>query len=275
MAIYLIDPGQTLWRRSQTFPALINLRSPQARNLQLWLPLTAPNLWQIGKPQPVSGQGTQVSAPPLFGDPTFGLVPQFDGTADAASVAMDLSGYAQITVSFWLYWNAFANDDDLCAEYSASWDGASAFIIDPNQSTSGAFFVGLSATSNKWSDTFTRPSAGAWHHYVWGVDRTTPANTVWVDGVSQTLSTFTHTAATYGNFSNSTLYLMSRATTSLFGAGKISDLRIYSGLPNTAMARALYDPATRWDLYAQPARRVMVNIASASAPKRLMTLGVG
>ena len=68
---------------------------------------------------------------------------------------------------------------------------------------------------------FTRPSAGVWHHYAFVLDTTAPAASEiipYVDG--QKVSFQQEGSGTGGGpFANSTLYLMSRDASSLFGSG--------------------------------------------------------
>ncbi|HET6866289.1 MAG TPA: hypothetical protein VFH80_10210, partial [Solirubrobacteraceae bacterium] len=91
----------------------------------------------------------------------------FDGSSGAASVAIDLSAYTQISLEFWLKWSAFANNDALAAEYTANWNNnVGAFIIDPNSSATAAFDFNAHGSSNSAHNNFPRPSAGAWHYYV-------------------------------------------------------------------------------------------------------------
>ena len=82
-----------------------------------------------------------------------------------------------------------------------------------------------------------------------------------------------------GNFRpTQNLYFMSRAGTSLFGAGRLCDVRIYAGkLLTQPEAWALYDPRTRWDLYRDPSkRRAWQGLAQAAPGARLLSLlGVG
>ena len=50
---------------------------------------------------------------------------------------------------------------------------------------------------------------------------------------------------------------------SLFGAGRLRDLRIYAGLLGGELAAAMYDPAPRYDLYWQPRRSWFAGTAAA------------
>jgi hypothetical protein len=150
----------------------------------------------------------------------------FNGTSQAiqSQSTVNLSNTATITLSFWLWWNAFANDDELALETSANYNSNNgAILIDPNSSTSSAFDVNVH-TSNYNSCNFPRPSAATWHHY--GIIASTTAQAqVWVDGKSQTVS---GGASPGGNFGNFTLNLMSRNNTTLWGAGRMSDFAIFN-----------------------------------------------
>jgi hypothetical protein len=57
-------------------------------------------------------------------------------------------------------------------------------------------------------------------------DRSGPTNKVYVDGSLQTLTTGTRSASGLGNFSNSSLYFMSRAASSLNAAGTLDEVRL-------------------------------------------------
>lgn len=170
---------------------------------------------------------------------------QFDGVNDAMTIPMSISGLSRITVAFWMKWDAYANNDDLAMEYTNNFNSKNGFIIDPNQGT-GKFRVGISsaaATANL-SDLPARPSAGVWHHYVIVLDRTiVGANigqTVYLDGVLQTMVAATQTYVAATNFDSGSLYLMSRGAASLFGQGAIDELRIYSGALTATEALRLY-----------------------------------
>lgn len=160
------------------------------------------------------------------------------GTSDAASAAIDLSPYSVITIECWLAWAAFANNDQLLGEYSTNYNVNNAFIIDPNSSTTLGFqWVMSTSAGNHFDATMTRPGGSfVWHQYAATLDRTTPAITCYLDGVK--VSTSNSVANSIGgNFSNSTLYFMSRATSSLFGNGNLEEYAIFAGaLPASRIA---------------------------------------
>lgn len=176
----------------------------------------------------------------LAGGPTWrsdGL--GFDGTDDAASVPLDLSRYDKLTISFWMY-STFAFSMTL--EHSTDYNANNGFAV--YSDGSGAIVVGYTKTGNLyWVDSFPTPSASAWHHYTLTMDRANRANTAYVDGTLQTLTTVSHTATAGGNFANLTLYIMSRAGTTLFVAGRLNDLRFYNRILSASEAKAIYtDP---------------------------------
>lgn len=179
---------------------------------------------------------------------------KFDGTNDALSsaVSVDLTGTSVISVSFWLYWDAYASDDDLGIELSSNFGANNgSFFIDPNGS--GANFEGgITGTGGVIYDAnFTRPSAAVWHHYVFIFDYTQASNVdqikVWVDGSSQSMNIAVNQNAT-GPFGNYTLFLMTRNNAGLWGAGRLSDVAIYndaltqSEIDNLALSRVKRTP---------------------------------
>jgi hypothetical protein len=154
----------------------------------------------------------------------------FDGINDSLEATVDLSSTAIVTVTMRLYWDAYASDGDLALEFTPDLGaGFNGFGVQPN--ATGVFVCGMGgpAGGTFWTDSFTRPSAAAWHLYTFVFDRTAKVNKAWVDGVSQSLSVDSHTATLSNNFDNSTLNVMSRNNASLFGAGRMAEVAIWSG----------------------------------------------
>ena len=79
---------------------------------------------------------------------------------------------SQLTLEFWLKWNAYANDDDLAFEFTPNFnDNAGGFLVDPNAASSAASSASASAAANRATTRyFARPSAGVWHHYAFVFD---------------------------------------------------------------------------------------------------------
>jgi YD repeat-containing protein len=107
-------------------------------------------------------------------------------------------------------------------------DNDGGFLVDPNAGT--AFGVALGHNASRNNAFFTRPSAGAWHHYAFVLDSTAPAAGQVIPYVDGQPVTYTKTASGTGAgaFANSTLYFMSRGGAGLWGAGNLDELAIYS-----------------------------------------------
>ncbi len=168
----------------------------------------------------------------------------FDGTDDyvVTSSNFDLSKTSTITISFWLNWAIFANDNKLAMEFSNNYNIVSTgFAINPNYDQ-GKFQVGVSEVGYNTSE-FIRPSAGAWHHYVFVIDKTAAAANVVIPYVDGKAVAYTkgHSATTSGTFGNLPLYFMSRAGASLFGQGQIDDVRIYNYALTASQVKDIYN----------------------------------
>ena len=171
----------------------------------------------------------------------------FNGSSQTVSSAIDLSGTAQVTVAFWMKWTTFANTDNLAMEFgSAGTYGGNGILIDPNSgSTGNDFLIDNGGASPNFDNGghFPRPSAGVWHHYVLTFDRslgTALQTGAYVDGVPQTVTQIFSSTVNGGNFANGTIYMMSRTGTTLWGAGSLDDVRIYSRILTASDAKQLY-----------------------------------
>ena len=154
----------------------------------------------------------------------------YNGRTDGSFAAINLSATNIVTLSFWMKWTTNANDDNLAFEYTPNFNtNAGGFLADWNSSSfGGGGFVGGMGMGDftYWTDLFTRPSVATWHLIHLVFDRSGPTNKVYVDGFPQTLTTGTHTASDMGNFSNSSLYFMSRAANALNAAGTLDEVRL-------------------------------------------------
>lgn len=159
----------------------------------------------------------------------------FNGTNQAGVTAntLNLSDTNVVTVALWMYWDSFSSNDSLALEFSTDFNTVTTgFMIDPN---SGSFVGGTEFEASfrgnvGYNQTvFVRPSAAAWHHYAFVFDKGAAASsqvTPYVDGAAVTY-TKPSSAANTNNFGSDTLYLMSRGASSLFGQGRLDDVRIY------------------------------------------------
>src|SRR5258707_15759313 len=114
-----------------------------------------------------------------------------DGTTNttiSSASAIDLSAWSAFSISLWLWWDTFANDAHLLGELSTDgYNNAGCWYIDPNSST--ALFLAnfrVLIGGGHSTATFARPSAAAWHHYVFQLDSTDVASplwkNIWIDG---------------------------------------------------------------------------------------------
>ena len=161
---------------------------------------------------------------------------------------VNLAGVTTASIGFWLYWNAFANDDDMAFESSANFNSnAGGILCDLNESGTGdcVFAVRNSAASGGAYFECPRPSASAWHHYLITVNLSAYASAplaIYIDGVAQTniWSYGGPAGSAPSGLGNYTWYLMSRAGSSLWGAGRMADFAIWTGaILNAAHAAAL------------------------------------
>jgi YD repeat-containing protein len=158
----------------------------------------------------------------------------FDGSNDAASAPLNLSGTNKLTIEFWLKWSSFANNDDLAFEFTPNSSNTNGgFFVDPNSSELLAlsrFGVGIGRSTSRNTAYFTRPSANVWHHYAIVMDSSATASQQvipYVDGVAVSYTKL-NSGTGAGNFANSTLYFMSRNASSLFGKGNLDEVAIYN-----------------------------------------------
>ncbi len=175
----------------------------------------------------------------------------FDGVDDHATVTLDLSGTRAVSVAFWVYWNAFSNNDDLMMEFGtpAFSSGNKGFLIDPNSSfISGNFEIAMAEYGNYQNSSFVRPSAAAWHHYVFVFNKANAALTdsiAYVDGVQQSkpLHSSPYNTDMTGTFGKEVLCFMSRSGNSggaLYGQGIMDDVRIFDKALGQEDVDALY-----------------------------------
>lgn len=205
-------------------PVKIDWSHPLARKISYYLPLNgSPFELAKGQARLTYGAGGSMAADAR------GMSLRGNGSAACASIPMDLSASSSLTVSFWMYWDAFVNDDDMALELTSNPNTSEGSIsINPNDS-SGTFsvYTRITATSTGKYARLARPSAAEWHHYFIGIDRSTASDVsgvwVYIDGVKQT-PTYEITLGPGGAFANSTLYLFSRNNASLFGAGRMQNL---------------------------------------------------
>lgn len=170
----------------------------------------------------------------------------FSGTNQYGSVSLDLSTTNVITIAFWMKWNAFQNDDKLAFEFSSNFNNSTTgFLIDPDESSSGKFWISVHGNAGYNNAAFTRPSAGVWHHYAFVLNKGATAAsevTPYVDGIAVPYTKSAYSVDNTNSFGSNTLFVMSRNGSSLFGAGSLDDVRIYTTALSAAQIAALAQP---------------------------------
>ena len=169
----------------------------------------------------------------------------YNGSTDGSFAAINLSATNIVTLSFWMKWTTNANDDDLAFEYTPNYNtNAGGFIADWDASGfgGGKFETGMGKGDRSyWTDLFARPSAGTWHLVHLVFNRSGSTNKAYADGSLQTLTTGAHTASAMGNFSNSSLYFMSRAASALNAAGTLDEVRLSTTERNAGWVATEYN----------------------------------
>lgn len=161
---------------------------------------------------------------------------QFNGTDQALESAsnVDLSSYTKITVAFWIWWDSFGTNDDLAMEHSNAGDVAG-FNVDLNcgfcagtDVAAGVFDAGVVFHAERFRPT-SGLSAATWQHHVVTFDKTQSGGDVthWYVNGSDAGTPQGGNPTT--NFASTKLYVMSRNSSSLFGAGRIAELAIWGG----------------------------------------------
>jgi sugar lactone lactonase YvrE/plastocyanin len=191
----------------------------------------------------VSGGVTLGQSGGLIEDPSTSAA--FDGSSGAAQAPIDLSGTSKVTIEFWMKWTAFAGDDHLALEFTPNFNSnPGGFLVDPDATPGSDFAVALGNGSTNNNVLFERPSAEQWHYYAFVIDTKASAEseiTPYVDGHAVSYTKL-NSGIGAGNFAESTLYWMSRDASTLFGAGSMQDLALYTTTlsPSTILEHYAY-----------------------------------
>lgn len=164
----------------------------------------------------------------------------FAGTSGVgASVGIDLSALSVVTLEFWL--KTVGADNGMLLEYSPFSNSYDSFQIFRAGTTLYQIMVKASAGSSQQRGiTATYPTAGPWYHIMMTMDRKSPyPNGFYVNGVAQSSTPYSFgTAPTDSNFSNQTMYVMSRGMSSLAQSGSMAGLAVYPSILSAARIAA-------------------------------------
>lgn len=158
----------------------------------------------------------------------------FNGTSDSMAVTLPFSSSTQCTISFWAFFAAYTNNDTklVYSSLSGNVGGIAGFDCNPSRASApaGGFDIAMTKGSGGsfWEDQFTRPSAGAWHHFMFTHNRATPVNAAWVDGAPQSLTTISHSGTAYGSFADATITFCKYSST--FLAMTLAEWALWNGV---------------------------------------------
>lgn len=165
-----------------------------------------------------------------------GYALQFNGSSEFAASSNNLAMATNwVTVCAWIYWDTFANDDDLAMELGPNYNTTKpGFLWNPNSSGTGRFDAVFSQLTNASyrGESFTRFSSDTWTHVAVVFDRRAGAADikVYLNGsLTATTVDFPEAAGEPYAWVTGKLYLFSRAGTALFGAGRLDSLFIFYG----------------------------------------------
>jgi hypothetical protein len=158
---------------------------------------------------------------------------QFDGIDDTlVSGSLTFGSPNKVALSMWFWWDSQGTSFNMMMESGTSFAaGNGGFLVTPDWS-GPVFMVGLLMSGNADYASISSPSTGSWHHLVVNFDGSVTANhvaSVYLDGSSQTVTPNTTTGTT-GTLGDSYVNFMSRDNTNLFGAGRLADIAIYTGI---------------------------------------------
>ncbi len=176
-----------------------------------------------------------------------GAAVSFDGVNDYASTAsvLNLSAYNKVVVEALVYIPSYPTPTTSARniwEYGTDVSGSNGSFYYAGDGgvngTTAAANVALLGNTSYSIALYNRQSAAAWHHIVAVYDKSLSSGEVafYIDGVLQTATSRPYDFNNTNNFANLTLYLMSRAGTSVFSPGSMQHLAIYSDLSAARIA---------------------------------------
>lgn len=260
----LLSPFRAV--RRPRWPYAIRRQSPQARGLAFWVPIRADA--DVGVVRDV--------VRPVTGTP-IGAAGATSGTQDEAFTfglaCNGTTGYIDFGTQTWLNPN---RDFTISAWVKPSSVSGNRSILSHGQTgwylrlASGKLNILQASTADILIGTTTL-GTGVWTHVAATVG-TGGAVALYVNGVLDGTST---TAVTFGSANVLALGAdLFGATAFEFFAGSLCDIRVYTTAISAALVNQMWQPVTRWDLYATPFKRVL-SVASAGNRRRRVLLCAG
>ena len=112
------------WRRQPQCPVELDLSHPLTQGLIYAGMLTGPDAGTQLRNYCTQSRATMTGTSWASADDTLAM--KFNGTSDFAQHVLDLSPWPVVTVSFWLWWDAFGTDNKCAISYhteTASFNG--------------------------------------------------------------------------------------------------------------------------------------------------------
>jgi hypothetical protein len=152
----------------------------------------------------------------------------FDGINDCLTATVDLAAAPIISVAFWLWRDAFAVNDSIALEFMNA-GSVGGFTVDAGSAYGGGTtIVAVDPTGGNKFAGYAWGSDAAWHQYLLVFNLTADTIVVYVDGsVDPPLSSSGTTTGTFKTTSD-TLFFMCRNAASLFLAGRLAEVAIWT-----------------------------------------------
>lgn len=234
-----IFPGRAAKGQRPSGPPRLNRVSPRARQLIKWLPLN-------GLPTDLTLTAGTYAAK---GHPLLGLSNYWDGSSGASFSINGLADGSPYTMAVWLVWTG--------ANF------VSAAAIGGEGSLAPTFFIQTDNTIrfSEWGGTdITGPALSTFTPYRLVGTFNGTNRTLYVNGVNVgTAGTGNPTGLTTGKIAQRP------SGGGLYTTGLVTEFGLWSRCMTSSDVWADYDPATRWDLYWVPGRRVFFDVGAAAA----------
>lgn len=233
----------------------LNAYSPMAQNLFLWWPVSMSFGSGVGLGRAAIGQSaTLLSTGPTLGASTHGAVLEASGTGFVWNNAI-VNGFNLMSSPYsfatWLYPSSASVE---------MWSG----VLETGGANSS--MCGISLLGGLWRYCWNRnnnfinpgitPTANEWALLVGTSDTTT--HRFYLNGIERGSAAANHTSSTFNAV---------RLGAGIGGAspvqGQAHDLLVWTRTLSAGEVWSLYDPATRWDLYWVPGRRVFFDVGAA------------
>ena len=259
MAVLILPGSKAISEHRPRFYAL-NPGSPQTVGLR-WLSHFDghANNCAGGKEQVVSSSGVTYTP--------WGA--QFDATTDYIDFGdvTTFDGWSAITVSAWVRLDALGAARRWFSKWSSS--GGYSLLLGNRDDSNSDLTLGVAGdgTYEAWGTGAGQAGAVGLYHVVWSWDanRTgSGGHVLYLNGRQTTLvEVYDPGDPTSIGAASSPLRFGAQSDATEALVGEWRHCAIYNRALTAAEAYALYDPATRWDLYWQPARRLWLDLGAA------------